>query len=161
MIRSVRDDDIMYPTDAPADLVPVQVHGVGNCLTTTTEFFLFVSVNVGAILWRAKRAQGSPSEESEGKLLDNRRVVNSSVPTPSWHVHVRVRNLAKKKRGFPAVPKGGLQTSAETYMITEKVKQYTCICRAAFLSMRSMGHNKQKRKRKEKEIKTTTKKKRR
>ena len=39
-------------------------------------------------------------------------------------------------------------------MIAEKVNQYTCTCRAAFLSMRSMGHNKQKRKRKEKEIKT-------
>ena len=37
-------------------------------------------------------------------------------------------------------------------MIADKVNQYTCTCRAAFLSMRSMGHNKQKRKRKEKEI---------
>ena len=44
-------------------------------------------------------------------------------------------------------------------MIAEKVNQYTCTCRAAFLSMRSMGHNKQKRKRKEKEIKTKKKKK--
>ena len=49
---------------------------------------LFVSANVGAILWKANRAQGSPSEESEGKLLDTRRVVNSSVATPSWHAHV-------------------------------------------------------------------------
>ena len=39
-------------------------------------------------------------------------------------------------------------------MIAEKVNQYTSTCRAAFLSMRSMGHNKQKGKRKEKEIKT-------
>ena len=44
-------------------------------------------------------------------------------------------------------------------MIEEKVNQYTCTCRAAFLSMRSMGHNKQKRKRKEKEIKTKKRKK--
>ena len=32
---------------------------------------LFVSANVGAILSKANRAQGSPSEESKGKLLDN------------------------------------------------------------------------------------------
>ena len=64
----------------------------------------------------------------------------------------------RKARGFPSVPKGGLQTS-ETHMIAEKVNQYTCTCRAAFLLMRSMGHNKQKRKRKEKEIKTKKKKK--
>ena len=66
----------------------------------------------------------------------------------------------RKARGFPSVPKRGTSDFTvfrDTYDCRKSKPIYMHLS-AAFLSMRSMGHNKQKRKRKEKEIKTKKKK---
>ena len=106
------DDGIMYPTDAPADLVPVQVHGVGNCLFRSTSVLFF-------------------GKQTEHKDLRRRRAKENFWTTvASWTVlWQRPRGTRtfgtwpkKKSAGLSLSAKRGTSDFRDTYMIAEKSK---------------------------------------
>ena len=103
------DDGIVCPTDAPADLVPVtvEVHAVGNGLfrPTSVQFF---------------GKQGSPSEESEGKLLPgsghpSRREQFCGNALVARARLVKLTKIKKKSAGLSLSAKRGTLDFRDTY----------------------------------------------